>query len=241
MNNLNERMKEVIALKTDAKDRFKNLEDLTGIPRTAWSNLLKGKQRATHEMIEMCCRLWKDWIGYITTGEGQKPILDMNEDAYQVISGEDYGVHLKRDASGKAMTNVRHSVNVQTRLNTAHIETDLINFEWGYVGKGCIELAGNILYMYRADKNLISRWAEPFCHEVIAALPHKEAYLSPTRIKDWIEDREKIDGEKTAAFNWKDALKPEARLQAEIQEKNAKRKPQRISELLEKNVNHKTN
>jgi hypothetical protein len=190
MNDMNERLKEVLLLKTNATDRYKNLEDLTGISRTAWSNAIRGKQRVTLEMVELCCRMWRDWLPYIVTGEGLKPELDADDDIYQFSSGKEYGVHLKRDSNGKAITNVRHSVNVQARLNNSHIETELIDFEWGYVGRGGVELAGNILFMYRSDKSLIVRWAESFCKEVIATLPHKEAYLSSAWIKDWIAEKE---------------------------------------------------
>lgn len=240
MNNLNERLKEVITLKTDSKDRFKRLEDLTGIPRTAWSNLLKGKQRATHEMIEMCCRLWKEWITYITTGEGQKPILDTNQNVYEVLNPTDSGIHLKRDANGRAITNVRHSLNVQTRLNAEHSETDLVEFEWGYIGKGSLELAGNILYMYtyRPDKDRIAWLADAFCKEVIATLPHKEAYLSPNRIKDWIDEQEKKEVTAKENFNWSELLKKNVN---KVESVNNTEKYQSIKKLLKKeDVNKKT-
>jgi len=182
MSAINERMREVISAATHDADRYKTLEDLTGINRTTWSNFMKGKQYANFEMIEAICRLWEQWALYIVIGKGPKPDIDPARDTYYEYKAPEGGVTLKRDRKGDAVTNVPHAINMREPFDPA-------NFEWGYQGTGPRELAANVLFLFGVCQPEAQKYATEFCHEVISVLPHAEAFISAARIREWITER----------------------------------------------------
>lgn len=182
MSALNERMREVIAAATHEADRYKTLEDHTGVNRTTWSNFMKGKQYANYEMIEAICRLWEQWALYIVIGKGEKPAIDPGRDTYYEVKAPEGGVTLKRDRKGAAVTNVAHAINLRAPYNPA-------DFEWGYHGTGPRELAANILFQFGVSEEEAQKYATEFSYEVISNLPHAEAFISAARIREWISQR----------------------------------------------------
>lgn len=67
-NTLANRMLEVIQAMTGSKRRFKELEELTGIPSDRWSAFSLGRQRPTAEMIESVCKEWPQFAFWIAIG-----------------------------------------------------------------------------------------------------------------------------------------------------------------------------
>lgn len=80
MENLIERMRDVIEAQTDAHRRFKELEERTGLKATAWQNFWNGRQRPTWEMIELVAKTWPQFAFWISTG------IDDPEHGHQRIS-----------------------------------------------------------------------------------------------------------------------------------------------------------
>ena len=66
--NLADRMLVVIQAKTESKRRFKEMEELTGIPSDRWSAFSLGRQRPTAEMIEAVCKAWPQYAFWISLG-----------------------------------------------------------------------------------------------------------------------------------------------------------------------------
>lgn len=182
MSAIHERIKWVISAATNESDRYKTLEEFTGINRTKWQNFMKGKQDASAEMIEGVCRLWEQWMPYMVIGKGPKPEINPEQDTYFEISAVERGVTLTRDRLGNAVANIPHIVNLRAPLEPA-------NFEWGYHGTGPRELAANILFFFRVPEDEARMFATEFSEEVLSFLPHKEAFLSSERIREWIDTR----------------------------------------------------
>lgn len=182
MSAIHERIKWVISMATKEEDRYKTLEEFTSINRTKWQNFMKGKQDASAEMIEGVCRLWEKWMPYMVIGKGAKPEINPETDTYYEITALERGVSLTRDRLGLAIANIPHIINLRELNEPA-------NFEWGYHGTGTRELAANILFFFRAPEKDARIYATEFSLEVLSNLPHKEAFVSSERIKDWISNR----------------------------------------------------
>jgi hypothetical protein len=80
MDDLIDRMRDVIDAQTDAHRRFKELEEKTGLKATAWQNFWNGRQRPTWEMIELVSKTWPQFAFWISTG------IDDHEHGHQKIS-----------------------------------------------------------------------------------------------------------------------------------------------------------
>jgi hypothetical protein len=182
MSGINDRIKEVIAAATREVDRYKTLEEHTGINRTTWQNFMKGKQYANFEMIEAICRLWEPWALYMVIGKGERPDIDPERDTYYEVQAPQGGVTLKRDRKGGVITNVPHRINLREPLSEAE-------FEWGYHGTGPRELAANILFQFGVNEREARLFATEFSEEVLAGLPHAEAFISSARVREWIGGR----------------------------------------------------
>lgn len=182
MSGLNERMRMVIANATREEDRYKTLEEQTGIARRRWMDFMKGRQRATDDMIEGVCRNWKKCALWIVTGEGQMPEISKDDDTYYVISTPVNAVTLSRDKDGLAVTNVPHVINMREPYSPA-------NFEWGYHGTGPTELAANVLFHFGLSEQDAREFAVDFSQEVISNLTRREDVLPAGEIKEWISIR----------------------------------------------------
>lgn len=66
--NLQNRLIELIKIATPEHRRFKQLEELTGIPADRWKNFWLGRQRPTVEMIEAVCQCWPEYAFWLVTG-----------------------------------------------------------------------------------------------------------------------------------------------------------------------------
>jgi hypothetical protein len=66
--NLQNRLIELIKVATLEHRRFKQLEELTGIPADRWKNFWLGRQRPTAEMIEAVCQNWPEYAFWLVTG-----------------------------------------------------------------------------------------------------------------------------------------------------------------------------
>lgn len=182
MSGLNERMRMVIANATREEERYKTLEEQTGIARRRWMDFMKGRQRATDDMIEAVCRNWKKCALWIVTGEGQMPQISKDDDTYHMASTPTNAVSLSRDKEGSAVTNVPHVLNMREPLEPAH-------FEWGYHGTGPTELAANILFHFGLSESDAREFAVKFSQEVISNLTRREDVLPAGEIKEWISTR----------------------------------------------------
>ena len=67
------------------------------------------------------------------------------------------------------------------------------NVAWGHMGRGSMQLAAAILLEEAGDgkdPSLIREYVEPFCREVIAALPHDRGFtLTSDSIREWTDER----------------------------------------------------
>lgn len=184
MAGINERMRQWIAHATQEENRYKTLEDKTGIARRRWMDFMKGRQEAKADMIEAILIAFKGEAIWIGTGSGNNPIgneVSEENDLYREITITTRGVTLSRDREGVALTNVPHIINVRAPLSPA-------NYEWGYHGTGPRELAANILYQFGLQKTDATNLSTQFSQEVLSSLPHEKAYISAQRIKDWINE-----------------------------------------------------
>lgn len=82
---LNKRLIEIVDTVTDAAKRWREMEDVTGIPRKRWQNVSRGVQRATEEMIEAIGEHWPQYAYWLVTGRSdianghRSPIQDRIE------------------------------------------------------------------------------------------------------------------------------------------------------------------
>ena len=182
MSAISNRLREIVSSATNETDRYKALEELTGLNRASWMSFMKGKQNATLEMVEAACRAWEKWMPYIVLGKGEKPEMDKAKDTYYAIQVPKAGITLKRDKNGDAVTNVHHSINLRAPYTAA-------KYEWGYVGEGPKQLAVDILAQFGLDEDEAKKHAKKFADDVLSTLPHADAFLSATRVKEWISDR----------------------------------------------------
>lgn len=143
---------------------------------------MKGKQYASYEMIEAICRLWEQWALYMVIGKGTRPDIDPERDTYYELQAPDCGITLKRDRKGRAITNVPCRISLRGPLSESE-------FEWGYHGAGPRELAANILFQFGVSTQEARLFAAEFSEEVLAGLPHAEAFISSARVREWVGDR----------------------------------------------------
>ncbi len=182
MTAISNRLREVIGVATKETDRYKTLEDFSGINRASWLAFMKGRQYASLDMLEASCRMWEKWMPYIILGKEPRPEVDQQADTYYAIQVPKAGITLKRDKNGDAVTNVHHSINLRAPYTAA-------KYEWGYLGAGPEQLAVDILAQFGLGEDEAKEHAKKFADDVLSTLPHAEAFLSATRVKEWISDR----------------------------------------------------
>ena len=66
---MNNRINELICKITEQSRRFRQMEEMTGIPATSWQKVFTAKQRPTMEMIEKLCSTYPECSMWITTGK----------------------------------------------------------------------------------------------------------------------------------------------------------------------------
>lgn len=69
MTTMRERLLAIIASEIDARKRFKELEDLSGISAESWKAVWHGRQRATLEMVEAVAQQWPDYAYWLACGD----------------------------------------------------------------------------------------------------------------------------------------------------------------------------
>ena len=65
---MKERLLAIIASEIDARKRFKELEDLSGISADSWKAVWHGRQRPTLEMAETIAQQWPDYAYWLACG-----------------------------------------------------------------------------------------------------------------------------------------------------------------------------
>jgi hypothetical protein len=68
METITERTKKLIAHKTTAAKRFKELEEITKIPGGTWRTWWNKDTRPSGEMIEVIARAWPEYAFWLATG-----------------------------------------------------------------------------------------------------------------------------------------------------------------------------
>ncbi|WP_308924600.1 hypothetical protein [Janthinobacterium sp. J1-1] len=66
---ITDRLLEIIEAETQQRNRFKTLEDATGIAKDSWTAVWHRRQRPTAEMIEAIAKLWPDYAFWLACGD----------------------------------------------------------------------------------------------------------------------------------------------------------------------------
>ncbi len=66
---ITDRLLKIIENETDAKNRFKKLDEATDIAKDSWTAVWHRRQRPTAEMIEAIAKLWPDYAYWLATGD----------------------------------------------------------------------------------------------------------------------------------------------------------------------------
>jgi len=58
----------ILNIETSPRNRFKLMQDKTGIGKDSWAAVYHGRQRPTAEIIEAAAKLWPEYAFWMTTG-----------------------------------------------------------------------------------------------------------------------------------------------------------------------------
>ncbi|WP_426342808.1 hypothetical protein ACN9MZ_14605 [Pseudoduganella sp. S-14] len=99
--NLSDRLRSVVQLTVSQSRRFKELEELSGIPATHWRNFFSGKQRPTVEMIEFAARHWPEHAFWLATGISDAKHGHIDPHGPPDTAHRIDALHLERRAAGR--------------------------------------------------------------------------------------------------------------------------------------------
>lgn len=66
---ITDRLLEIVEAETDPRNRFKILEEETGIAKNSWTAVWHRRQRPTAEMIEAIAKRWPDYAFWLACGD----------------------------------------------------------------------------------------------------------------------------------------------------------------------------
>lgn len=69
MQTMRDRLLAIISSEIEARKRFKELEDMSGINAESWKAMWHGRQRPTLEMAEAVARNWPDYAYWLACGD----------------------------------------------------------------------------------------------------------------------------------------------------------------------------
>lgn len=192
MDSLSERLRFLLSTKAIGQSAFGSkpfatLERRTGISADKWRNFMRGKQRATDELIVAAGAVWPWYVYWLVTGstatvEQLNPVRD---DASTEIGPDDIVLERAKTPDQPNKINVSHALKLrEPPYSPMPLASD--NFEWGYFGAGPCELAANILFAFGIPELEAIQLREKFARDVIANLDRTKAVLKAQQVHDWI-------------------------------------------------------
>ncbi len=200
MNNISERLRFLIDTqappaesdeqgKRGASKTLAMLERRTGISESKWRDLMRGKTRASEDVIEAAIKLWPWYAEWLATGglldvEQKDPVRDA-QTSIQDSVGED--IYLKRGKTPDSPNEVsiEHVLRLRQRPQGPEpLTSDTL--EWGYFGAGPCELAANILFKFGVPEQQAIDLRVKFARDVIANLNRNNARIPAETVHDWI-------------------------------------------------------
>ncbi|MBA3998743.1 MAG: DNA-binding protein [Candidatus Accumulibacter sp.] len=88
------RITAVVAAKTDAHRKYKQMEELTGVKAASWKAICEGRQRANEEHLSAIARCWPGYALWLLTGRTQaeagqtSPELEQLEALQRSLGGQ---------------------------------------------------------------------------------------------------------------------------------------------------------
>lgn len=203
---IEQRAREIsVALAPNQTARYDLLEHRTGVARHKWVNWANGRQKLTIEMLDGLFTAWPEYVAWVATGKGSKPVSALQSEICEIC--------LSRDTEKNVITNVPHLVSRK-------IKGEPPRFEFGYVGTGPRELAMNILYLFGVAEPEADYFSRHFSEDLLSSIPEEGGVIPAKLIKDWLSTkRDEIESKTNERKHLEELRRRQA---AEIEEEIAK-------------------
>lgn len=194
MDSLSERLRFLLSTKAIGQSAFGSkpfatLERRTGISADKWRNFMRGKQRATDELIVAVGAVWPWYVYWLVTGSpvAVEQLNPVSETRSIEIAPNDIVLERAKSPDQENQVNVKHALKLrEDPYGPSILPLTSDNFEWGYFGAGPCELAANILYAFGLPELKAIQLREKFARDIVSNLDRTRAVLKAQQVQDWI-------------------------------------------------------
>lgn len=186
---IRDRLVEFIVHITKAStSRYKEMEKHTGIKSEKWQNVAAKKQRVTEEMLEEIGRKWPEYAYWLMTGATDydkhvDPGYLTNVERHIRYSTSDQ-IILTRDPETREIRAhpIQHSIVIDKQIGP-------VEFDWGEVSPGAVELAANILYHCGLAEPAAIALSKSCAQDLLSSRRKDVAMFSEEEVQDWIRGK----------------------------------------------------
>lgn len=178
----------IVHITKASTSRYKEMEKETGITSEKWQNVAAKKQRVTEEMLEAIGRQWPEYSYWLMTGQTDYKHNHLDPDYEEWMNrhmrySQSDQIILVRPPFGEALTTapITHKIRVNKDL------AGEIDFDWGALNQGSIELAANILLYCGLNEVASISLAKAFAREILATAPVHATMIAEEEVRDWIK------------------------------------------------------